>query len=118
MSMWRTGGLAIVLMFAACGGDKKDGDKGGKVASCMMVTAGSCREYRGGNLAAGLDNLKKLCEETGVGDAKFAETACPTEKLTGTCKKAEGKDYFYEGSMATEDVEKYCNGTQGEFAKP
>lgn len=114
--------VAVSLAAVACG--SKDSDAAGsssaaaskddKVASCNMPSAGSCREYRGGNLALGTDNLKKLCSPQISKDAAFADTACPTEKLKGTCKKPEGTDFYYEGSLLTlENAEKYCKDGKG-----
>ncbi len=113
--------IAAILLLANAGCSKKEagggGGDGGKVASCLSTSISSCREYRGGNLALGTENLAKLC--TAV-DAKavFAETACPTDKLIGSCKKPEGKDFFYEGyPIPMADVEKSCASSGGTFAK-
>ena len=114
--------LACVLLLANAGCSKKaadgggDGD-GGKVASCLSTSVSSCREYRGGNLALGTESLAKLC--TAVDPAAvFAETACPTAKLTGSCKKPEGKDFYYEGyPVPMPDMEKQCTSSGGTFAK-
>ena len=114
--------IAAILVLANAGCSKKEaggggGGDAGKVASCLGSDGTSCREYRGGNLALGTENLAKLCTTL---DAKavFADVACPTAKLTGSCKKDEGKDYYYEGYPITmADVEKQCASSGGTFAK-
>lgn len=117
--------VVIVAFLAACGGgDKAKDDKGGgdkksddKVASCNQPKIGGCREYRGGNLALGTDSLKKLCSAMSPGD--FTEKPCPTEKVTGTCTKPEGKDYYYADNnpVPLENLEKYCKEGGGTWAK-
>ncbi len=92
-------GLSLLI---ACGGKKDEGaggggGGGGKVASCNMPSLSSCRQYNSANLAAGVDNLAKLCGVAGK-DATFAEVPCPTDKkVIGTCTMPTGKDFFYEG---------------------
>ena len=110
--------LVMALALVACG-SKKDGDGGddSKVASCHMAEVQSCREYRGDNLALGTDSIAKLCNVV-VSSAKFSETPCPTDKVIGTCKKPEGKDFYYEGgSEAADALEKSCKESGGTFAK-
>jgi len=112
--------LTLTLgFFAGCGkkddGKKDDGkDKApaaGKVASCNMVQSGNCREYRDANLAAGTDGLKQLCETMG---GAFGDVACPTEKMTGTCKVPEHKDFYYDGyPIPLADMEKACTANNG-----
>lgn len=108
----------MLLANAGCG--KKVGAGGGddgKVASCLSSEGTSCREYRGGNLALGTDSLAKLCTALDK-KAVFADAPCPTAKLTGSCTKLEGKDYFYEGyPIAIDKVEKSCTEREGTFAK-
>lgn len=100
----------------ASGGSGGGGDDDGKVASCLMESMQSCREYRGGNLALGTKSLQELCT-TVVSSAKFTETPCPTAKLIGSCKKSEGKDYYYEGYYAdAKKIEEGCKQSGGTFA--
>lgn len=113
--------LVCVLLLANAGCSKKEsaggGGDGGKVASCLASSGTSCREYRGGNLALGTENLTKLCTALDKA-AVFADVACPTAKLIGSCKKPEGKDFFYEGyPIPVADVEKQCSSSGGTFAK-
>lgn len=115
--------VALTLSAVGCGSKDSGasasasanaGAKDDKVASCNMASAGSCREYRGGNLALGTDSLKKLCSPAVSKDAAFAEVACPTEKLKGTCKMPAGTDFYYEGSLLSlESAEKYCKDGKG-----
>ena len=76
----------------------------------------NCREYRGGNRALGTESLATLC--TAVDPvAVFAETACPTAKVTGSCKKPQGKDFSYEGyPVPMPDMEKPCTSSGGTSA--
>ena len=89
--------IALVLTLAACGKDdsKDKGYRAGEVASCNMPSVQTCEEYRGANLAAGEDNLARLCQAGGISSAEFAMKACPTEHVVGTCKKREGKRFIY-----------------------
>jgi hypothetical protein len=108
-------GLALV---AGCKNDKDKAapSASGKVASCLMASVQSCREYRDGNLALGTDSLQKLCT-TAVSSAKFAEVGCPADKVIGTCTKPEGKDFFYEGYFDTaQKIEETCKQGGGTFA--
>ncbi len=113
------GALALALA-AGVGCDNKQapggGGAGGKVASCNLPGLHSCREYRGGNLALGEDSLRGLC--TGASDAAFTSTPCPTASVIGSCAKAEGKDYFYEGYVIPlADAEQMCKDGGGTFGK-
>lgn len=111
--------IVCILLLADAGCSKKTegGGDDGKVASCLSSDGTSCREYRGGNLALGTKSLAELCTTLDK-KAVFAEVACPTAKLTGSCKKAEGKDYFYEGyPIPMADIEKSCTSSEGTFAK-
>ena len=104
--------LFALLLVAACskGTDKPDD---GKVASCNMPSLQSCREYRGGNLALGTENLAKLCE---IGNFKLTETACPTANLIGICKMNEGTDYFYtDYAIPAAELEGSCTKMNGKF---
>lgn len=103
--------LVSSLLAAGCGDDKKDGASagGGKVASCNMPSAGMCEEYRGANLALGTESLARLCMPEIAADAKFSETACPTENLVAICAKPTGKEHYYTNSaLPIADVEKWC----------
>jgi len=104
--------LALLLV-AGCskgGGAAKDD---GKVASCNMPSLQSCREYRGGNLAMGTENLAKLCE---IGAFKLTETPCPTTDIIGVCAKNEGTDFYYTGyEIPMEKNQKYCTDAGGTF---
>ena len=107
--------LAVV---AGCKNDKHDAGSSSsdKVASCLMTSMQTCREYRGGNLALGTESLQKLCSIAGSA-AAFTETACPVDKLIGTCAKHEGKDFFYEGYFeAPAKIEESCKQSGGTFA--
>ncbi len=99
--------LLAVLVIVGCskgGGAAKDD---GKVASCNMPSMGSCREYRGGNLALGTESLAKLC--TAVGNFTFTETPCPTAGVIGVCAMNEGTDFYYTGyEIPMERTEKRC----------
>lgn len=110
--------LALALV-AGCKNDKDKGapaSAGGKVASCLMASVQSCREYRDGNLALGTESLQKLCTAA-ISSAKFADVACPADKLIGTCTKPDGKDFFYEGYFETaQELEDGCKQGGGTFA--
>ncbi len=103
--------------FAGCGKKddaKKDDAKApaaGKVASCSMIKSGTCREYRDANLALGTDSLKKLCETM---EGTFGDVACPTEKMTATCKVPEHMDFYYDNyPIPVADLEKGCTANKG-----
>src|SRR4051794_39693517 len=111
----------LVLALALVAGCKKKDDAkatgpgAGKVASCLMASLQSCREYRDDNLALGTESLQKLCA-AGGSDAKFAEVGCPTDKLIATCTKPDGKDYVYEGYFQpAQKVEEDCKQRGGTF---
>ncbi len=110
--------VCTLALLSACKNSSNKGAEpagGGKVASCLMESMQSCREYRDGNLAAGTDSLQKLCTAV-VSSAKFTETACPTAKLIATCTKPEGKDYYYEGYMdPAPKLEESCKQGGGTF---
>ncbi len=110
--------LLALALAAGCGKkDKNDNStESGKVASCLMESMQGCREYRGGNLAAGTESLEKLCTAL-VKSAKFGETPCPAEKVIATCAKPEGKDFYYEGYVEpAEKIEESCTQSGGTFA--
>jgi len=98
-----------VLGLILAAGCSKGGDSpkdNGKVASCNMPSMQSCREYRGGNLALGTENLAKLCD---IGGFALAETPCPTVGVIGVCSMKEGTDFFYTGyAIPMADAEKSC----------
>jgi hypothetical protein len=107
--------FAVLLLVAACSkGDKSSASKDdGKVASCNMPSLQSCREYRGGNLALGTENLAKLCE---IGNFKLTETPCPTENIIGVCAMNEGTDYFYGGyGIPVGEIESTCTSRGHKF---
>lgn len=117
--------LFVCVIAAGCGNKKSSGAGGSSsggggdaVASCRSDSMHGCREYRGGNLAAGSDNLAQLC--TVVDKASvFAMTACPTANVIGTCTKPEGKDFYYQGYdlEPVADLEKSCTGGGGTWSK-
>jgi hypothetical protein len=110
--------IALVLSIAACGKDEGGGSRrDDKVASCNMPSVQTCVEYRGANLAAGEDNLARLCNAAGISSAQFTMTACPTEGVTATCKTRESKDFIYEGyPIPVADFEKECKRKEGVFS--
>ena len=104
--------LVLSLVLAGCskGGDKPADNK---VASCNMPSLQSCREYRGGNLALGTENLAKLCE---IGSFKLTETPCPTANVIGVCAMNEGTDYFYTGyAIPVAETESSCTSRGHKF---
>jgi hypothetical protein len=107
--------IVVVLVFViACASKSSDKASGAKVASCNVPKLGTCREYNGNNLALGSESLAKLCTLGG----SFAMSACPTDKLLGSCSKPEGKDYFYEDYVGdTSKLEADCKAGGGTFAK-
>ena len=110
--------LLLLLSLTACSKDdskKYSGPGAGKIASCNMPSVQTCAEYRDANLAIGTDSLERLC--TGVSDAVFTSSPCPTDKVIGTCKKNEGKDFIYEGyPIAVADFEASCKRQEGTFS--
>lgn len=112
----RTWCLALVLFAAACGKKSEPADE--RVASCMVESMHGCVEYRGANLAAGSDNLAKLCT---VVDKKavFSMTPCPAENRIGSCKRHEGTDVHYEGNPlgTAAELEKMCIQKEGTWSK-
>lgn len=108
----------VFVVLAACGGKKSDsaGSSSGKIASCNSEAMHACVEYRDANLALGSDSLAKLCTTVDK-DAKFSGSACPTAGVIGTCKRNEGKDFFYDGYPLASDMESSCKGQGGTFAK-
>lgn len=112
--------LVLCVIAAGCGkkSDSSGGGAGDKVASCASDSMHSCREYNANNLAAGSDNLAKLC--TVVDKAsRFTMTACPTANLLGSCAMPEGKDYYYQGYdiEPAADLEKNCTSKGGTWHK-
>lgn len=117
----RLASILALFTLVACSDDKPKGSGGkhaGKVASCNMPTVQMCVEYRDANLALGTEMLERLCTgPAGSPDAKFTASPCPTEKVIGTCKKNENKDFFYEGfPMPIADVEADCKRGEGAFS--
>lgn len=110
--------LFVVLTLAAACGKKSGGSAEGPVASCLSDSMHGCREYNANNLAAGSDNLAKLCTVVDKA-AKFTMTACPTANTIGSCAKPEGKDVYYQGYdiSPAADLEKSCTSEGGKWAK-
>jgi hypothetical protein len=110
--------LFVALAATAACGNKSNGAKPDEpVASCLSDATHGCREYRGDNLAAGSDNLANLCTVVDKA-AKFTMTACPTANVVGSCKKPEGKDFFYQGyEVPAADLEKQCTNVGGTWSK-
>lgn len=108
---------AILLLVLVVGCSKASSTTSGKVASCYTKVAGSCREYRDGNLALGTESLAKLCTVAGSG-AVFAEAACPTTDIAASCATREGKDIYYTGSpLLDAELETSCTSRGGTFTK-
>jgi len=108
----------VLVLLVACGKSAKSTEGGGKVASCNSESMHSCVEYRDANLALGTDSLEKLC--TAVSSSfKFTQTPCPTANVIATCKRAEGKDYYYQGYELepVADLEKSCTSRGGAYGK-
>lgn len=118
MSVHRTLSATILslVLFAGCSKSDKASsasEGGGKVASCNMPSLQACREYRGGNLALGTENLAKLCE---IGNFKLTETPCPTENIIGVCAMNEGTDFFYGGyGIPVGEIESTCTSRGHKF---
>ena len=113
--------IVISLLLAASVGCGKSTDKatgGDKVASCNAESMHSCVEYRDANLALGTESLAKLCTAV-VKSATFTTTPCPTANVIASCKRAEGKDIYYQGYEleSVADIEKSCARRGGTFAK-
>lgn len=106
--------LAITLV-ALCACSKQSGGDG-SVASCNLGSAGSCREYRGANLAAGSDHLAKLCSIAAT--ATFSMSACPTANVTGRCAQKEHTDVYYTAyPIPANELEMGCTTSGGTFSK-
>lgn len=111
--------LLFVLCIVVAGCGKKSGGGGDeRVASCSSVRMHSCRQYSSANLAAGSDNLAKLCTVVDKA-AVFAMTACPTANAIGSCAMHEGKDLYYQGYdiEPAADLEKNCTSRGGTWSK-
>ena len=110
--------LFVVLVLAAACNKKSGGSADGPVASCLSDSMHGCREYNANNLAAGSDNLAKLCTIVDKA-AKFTMTACPTANVIGRCAKPESKDVYYQGyELGSADVlEKDCTSGGGTWSK-
>ena len=108
--------LFALLLVAACskGGDKPGADKeGGKVASCNMPSLQSCREYRGGNLALGVEYVAKICA---IGNFTLTETPCPTAGVIGVCAMNEGTDFYYgDYAIPKAELESSCKSRGGTY---
>lgn len=107
--------IAIVL-FALCACGKQSSRASGDVASCNLTVAGNCREYNAANLAAGSDNLAKLC---GIAKtATFSMAPCPTVNMTGRCAQKEHTDVYYASyPIPANELEMACNTSGGTFTK-
>ncbi len=107
----------MLLLLLAVGCSTKPSSDSRKVASCYSQSVGTCREYRDGNLALGTESLAKLCTVAGS-SAVFAETACPTANVVGSCAMNEGKDIYYAGSpLLGDQLATSCTSRGGTFAK-
>ncbi|MGE0401013.1 MAG: hypothetical protein AB7T06_30165 [Kofleriaceae bacterium] len=106
--------FAIGLALLGCG--KQSSRAGGDVASCNLGSAGTCREYRGANLAIGSDSLARLCAIAKT--AVFSMQACPTANLTGVCAQKEHTDYYYATyPIPATELEMACSTGGGTFRK-
>lgn len=108
----------VLVLAAACGNKSSNGGGTAPVASCLSEGMHGCREYNANNLAAGSDNLAKLCTVVDKA-AKFTMTACPTANKIGACAKPEGKDVYYQGyELGPADVlEKDCASGGGTWSR-
>lgn len=106
--------LLLVIVLAAC--SKQSTQKTGDVASCDLPSAGNCRQYNANNLAAGSDNLAKLC---GISNAAtFAMRPCSTANVIGTCVQKEHTDYYYASyPIPATELEMACHSAGGTFRK-
>jgi hypothetical protein len=107
--------LVIALGLCACSKESSRASSG-EIASCNLGSAGNCREYSGANLAAGSDNLAKLC---GIAKtATFSMTACPTANMTGRCAQKEHTDVYYTSyPIPAVELEMACRTSGGTFTK-
>lgn len=107
--------VMLVIALAACG-KQSSSQASGNVASCNLGSAGTCREYNAANLAAGSDNLAKLC---GIAKtATFSMTACPTANMTGRCAQKEHTDVYYASyPIPSVELEMACRTSGGTFTK-
>jgi hypothetical protein len=88
----------------------------GDIASCDLPSAGNCREYSAANLAAGSDNLAKLCGLAKT--ATFAMRPCSTANLTGRCAQKEHTDFYYASyPIPATELEMACRTSGGSFTK-
>jgi hypothetical protein len=107
--------VLAMLAITACG-KQSSGPQTGDVASCDLPGSGNCRQYNAANLAAGSDNLAKLCSIAKT--ATFAMRACPTANLTGSCAQKEHTDYYYASyPIPAEELEMACRTQGGTFTK-
>lgn len=109
--------VVIVLGGVLEGGCSKGSpDNAGSVASCNLGSAGTCREYRGANLAGGSDHLAKLCSIAAT--ARFSMAACPTANVTGRCAQTEHTDVYYTAyPIPANELEMACTTSGGTFSK-
>lgn len=106
--------VLLAVLLCACG---KQGSRAtGDVASCNLGAAGNCREYNAANLAAGSDNLAKLC---GIAKtAVFSMTPCPMANATGRCAQKEHTDVYYASyPIPATELEMACHTAGGTFTK-
>jgi len=103
----------LLVALVACSRESAHPPAG--VWSCHSAKAGNCREWSGPGLAAGIDNLRKLCTTTA--SATFANGACPTANVTGRCTTADHSDVFYEGyPLRAVDLPAACTPAGGTFS--
>jgi hypothetical protein len=104
------------FLFVALIACKQSTHATGDVASCNLAGVGNCREYNAANLAAGSDNLAKLCGIAAT--ATFAMRPCPTANMTGKCAEKEHTDFFYTAyPIPANEVEMACRTSGGTFTK-
>ncbi|CAN5829829.1 hypothetical protein BH11MYX2_BH11MYX2_40940 [soil metagenome] len=108
--------LALVIVGLAGACSKQAAQDQGDTYSCNDTNVGSCREWKGANLAAGVDTLEKMC---GISkQAVFARKACVTAGMTGKCTRKEATDYFYKQyPLPADDLQPACTTAGGTFSK-
>ncbi|HEY4056167.1 MAG TPA: hypothetical protein VGM39_06135 [Kofleriaceae bacterium] len=107
--------LALVIVaLAAC--SKQAAQEQGDTYSCNDTNVGSCREWKGANLAAGVESLQTLCAISK--QAVFSRRTCPTAGMTGKCTRKDATDYFYKQyPLPSDDLEPACKTAEGVFSK-
>ncbi|HEY4180145.1 MAG TPA: hypothetical protein VGM90_25055 [Kofleriaceae bacterium] len=104
----------MILVLGAC--SKQGAQEQGDTYSCNDTNVGSCREWKGANLAAGVENLEKLCAISK--QAVFSRKACSPVGMTGKCTRKDATDYFYKQyPLPAEDLEPACKTADGVFSK-